>query len=194
MTKVAMADGHISQKERRAIHDFLTRQIRYQGDDLRYIDSLIEQTEKINPNLRQIAVSFRKMTNHESSLMILDICYQIAISDSFISEEEQHELKALASYLEITPYEHERIRYKYSNNDSQPSSTESKDAVTSNYSVLGINSSASNEEVKSAYRQMVSQYHPDKVSHLGKELIEFANQKFLEINKAYENIKKQRSF
>ena len=41
---------------------------------------------------------------------------------------------------------------------------------------------------------MAAQYHPDKVSHLGKELIGFAEKKFIMINKAYENIKKEKGF
>jgi DnaJ like chaperone protein len=60
--------------------------------------------------------------------------------------------------------------------------------------MLGVSKTASASEIKAAYKQMATQYHPDKVSHLGKELIDFAGKKFIEINKAYENIKKEKGF
>ena len=60
------------------------------------------------------------------------------------------------------------------------------------YKILGIDSSASDEEVKKAYREMAKKNHPDLVSNLGDEVREAAEKKFQEINGAYEAIKKQR--
>jgi len=52
--------------------------------------------------------------------------------------------------------------------------------------VLGVSPNASMKEIHSAYRKLVQQYHPDKVSHLGEEIQETARRKFLEIQSAYE--------
>ena len=41
---------------------------------------------------------------------------------------------------------------------------------------------------------MAKKYHPDKVSHLGEEFQKKANEKFQEVNKAYEKIKKEKGF
>jgi len=54
---------------------------------------------------------------------------------------------------------------------------------------LGLSSNASKEEVKTAYKKLMNEYHPDKVESLGVELRELAQKKSLEINKAYELIK-----
>lgn len=56
------------------------------------------------------------------------------------------------------------------------------------YEVLGIAPTAKKEEIQSAYRKLVSQYHPDKVAHLGKEFQELAERRFKEIQAAYEKI------
>ncbi|HOP48278.1 MAG TPA: DnaJ domain-containing protein [Desulfobacteraceae bacterium] len=56
------------------------------------------------------------------------------------------------------------------------------------FEVLGINRGASQEEIKKAYRELVNQYHPDKVSYLGKEFRELAEVRFKEINKAYQEL------
>jgi DnaJ-domain-containing protein 1 len=60
------------------------------------------------------------------------------------------------------------------------------------YAVLGISSSASNDEIEQAYRRRMSEYHPDRVANAAKEIRELAGQRAGEINGAYEEIKRQR--
>ena len=61
------------------------------------------------------------------------------------------------------------------------------------HDVLEVSPGASREEVSAAYRRLVQQYHPDKVSALGPELRELAEQRMKEINSAYESLKRQNS-
>lgn len=56
------------------------------------------------------------------------------------------------------------------------------------YAVLGLSPGASKREIHEAYRKLAQQYHPDKVSHLGKEFQELAARKFVEIQEAYETL------
>jgi DnaJ-domain-containing protein 1 len=58
------------------------------------------------------------------------------------------------------------------------------------YEVLGIPSSASGETIQSAYKARMNEYHPDKVAHLGEELQELAHRKALEIQQAYQQLRK----
>jgi DnaJ like chaperone protein len=60
------------------------------------------------------------------------------------------------------------------------------------YKALEIEPTASNDEVKKAYRRMAMKYHPDKVATAGEEIRQQATEKFRGINEAYEHIKKQR--
>ncbi len=54
------------------------------------------------------------------------------------------------------------------------------------YEVLQVTRGASKQEIKAAYLELIKQYHPDKVSHLGKEFQEIAKEKTQAINRAYE--------
>jgi uncharacterized membrane protein YkvA (DUF1232 family) len=57
------------------------------------------------------------------------------------------------------------------------------------YTVLGIDRSASDKDIQSAYRARMQEYHPDKVSHLGQELQKLAHAKSQEIQRAYQELK-----
>jgi DnaJ domain/Protein of unknown function (DUF1232) len=54
--------------------------------------------------------------------------------------------------------------------------------------VLGIERSASVEEIKHAYRELASKYHPDKLEHLGEEFKVLAEKRFKEIQQAYQEL------
>jgi DnaJ like chaperone protein len=58
------------------------------------------------------------------------------------------------------------------------------------HEILGIDSSASREEIQAAYRARMREYHPDKVAHLGEELQKVAHRKAVEIQQAYEQLRK----
>ncbi len=60
------------------------------------------------------------------------------------------------------------------------------------YEILGVSHDASMDEIKKAYHRKASKYHPDKVSHLGEEFQRLAEEKFKEINQAFETLKSQR--
>jgi DnaJ like chaperone protein len=183
MTKVAMADGHVSREEIQLIHNFFASKLGYRGEELQFIDGIIKETQRLNPDLLQICQAFRTTSNLETSMLLLDLTYQIASTDHEITKNELNTIDIIASQLGISEEDHRTIMNKYTHHSK-------KDY----YSVFGLEPGASPETIKKAYRVMASQYHPDKVSHLGKELIEFANKKFTEINMAYDELKKIKRF
>jgi len=89
-------------------------------------------------------------------------------------------IHTIARYLNINEHDYESIRAMFF-----------KDTL-SDYTILEVDPSASDSEVKKAYRKMATKYHPDKVGHLGKDLISLAEEKFKAVNDAYQNIKNER--
>ena len=61
------------------------------------------------------------------------------------------------------------------------------------YKILEIPLSATNEEVKKAFRKMATKFHPDKVAHLGEDHVQTAEDKFQKVQQAYDLIKENRN-
>lgn len=64
----------------------------------------------------------------------------------------------------------------------------SHEATNDPYEILGIKKSSSEEDIREAYKTLVAKYHPDKVSHLGREFQDLAHKKFIAIQKAYDEL------
>jgi DnaJ-class molecular chaperone len=58
------------------------------------------------------------------------------------------------------------------------------------YEILDVSPGASQEEIKAAFKQLAGKYHPDKVEHLGDEFKALAEEKFKQIQEAYQTLKK----
>lgn len=76
------------------------------------------------------------------------------------------------------------------NSQDQGHSRASENIYTDPYHILGLSKAATSEEIKKAYRTALSEYHPDKVEHLGGDIKKLAEEKTKQIQWAYQQIKK----
>ena len=60
------------------------------------------------------------------------------------------------------------------------------------YKILEIEKSATDSEIKKAYRNMAKKYHPDKLQHMDEAYQKGAQEKFNKVQEAYEQIQKER--
>ncbi len=66
--------------------------------------------------------------------------------------------------------------------------------INSYYTILEVEPTATNEEIKKSYRSLAIKHHPDKVGYLGDDVRKNAEQKFQKITEAYDKVKKERGF
>ena len=105
--------------------------------------------------------------------LLIQYLFGIAQADGLVSDSEMKVIQRISSYFRISSIEFEQIKSLFY-----------KD-VSSYYKVLGIDESASNDEVKKAYRKMAIRHHPDKFSQLGEEQQKASKNKFQKIQEAY---------
>ncbi len=101
---------------------------------------------------------------------------------------QKQKIQAGRQYFQYRQSAGRKQQQKYSQNKG--SRTDGNTRADDPYAFLGIRRSASQEEIKKAYRKLVLQYHPDKVAHLGDEFKALAEERFKQIQQAYQEITK----
>ncbi len=183
LTRFALLQGDGSGESVRIIHDFFIKNLGYGKADLEPVNRIIEETRKVRPHAQPLAEEYKKATQGHYPLLALALGYQICLTGGEISSALQGEINDIAKYLGVSPEDHNRLRKKYL-----------LDALKTPYSILGIKSSDSEETAKQAYRRLALKYHPDRVAHLGDEEVQEAHIRFLEIQKAYQELESMRGF
>jgi len=136
--------------------------------------------KKNDISTRQVCLQIRQHMTHASRLQLLHFLFNIAKADGSVSQAEMEVIRKISGYLYINNNDFESIKAMF------------YDSSSNAYKILEINKNASNEEVKKAYRRLVKKHHPDKLRHLGDELVKGAEDKFRKIQTAYEQIQKER--
>ena len=182
MTKLAMVKGHMTPREVETIYRFFVKNLNYSEKDLESINQVIRETCRVNPDLNPVILKYKSSAQSRYRSLLLVLSYQIALIENSLTAEVQECINELAGLLDISIEEHDRIRQKYS-----------LDVLVTPYTVLEVDSTATNDEIKKAYWRLASQCHPDKVAHMGGEQVEEAHLRFLEIQEAYQELEKKRS-
>lgn len=175
---VMKADGRVQKSELAIAKRFLVANFGEDGalEALQILKNLLEQ----DINETDVAMQVNQFMNYSAKLQLVHLLFDIAFSDGEIHPAEQAVLGRIASAFRISSADFESLKAPYFKN-SDP---------TWAYKTLEIEPTATEDEIKKAYRRMAMKFHPDKVHNLGEEMKKSANEKFRTINEAYETIKK----
>lgn len=175
---VMKADGKVLKSELDYVKKFMVHNFGEASatEAVRLLRDLLDQNIPVDEVCRQI----KQNMNYSARLQLLHFLFGIAIADGQVDANERQLIDYISRAMGLTDKDFESIQAMF------VPSTEG------DYKILEIETSATDEEVKKAYRRMAMKFHPDKVSHLGEDFQKAANEKFQSVNKAYENIKKER--
>jgi DnaJ like chaperone protein len=173
------ADGKVLKAELDYVKAFFANQFgsQFQKNQLQTLKQFLDAP---SIPLNQICSDIRTKMQPEVRIQLVHYLFGIAKADGDVSTSEMQQIEQIASMLGIPSMEFESVKNMFYRN------------VDSDYKILGIESSATDEEVKKAYRKMAVTFHPDKVASMGEEYQKGAKEKFQNIQEAYEGIKKRR--
>lgn len=198
MGHIAKADGQVSKSEielaKRVMDEMmLAKEMRQTAINL------FEQGKAEDFPLDDVLHQFRKECHRRRSLiqMFLEIQIQAALADGILDNQEETLLLHICGQIGVSRFDFQRIKIQLQAQSrfhqqgrhapNRPQQPNLEDA----YAVLGIDKSASDSEVKKAYRRLMSQHHPDKLVAKGlpESMMTIAKQKTQQTRKAYETIR-----
>ena len=176
---VMTADGKVLKSELNYVKTFFNQQFGPQFTQ-RHLQTLKHFLDSGNIPLQRICQDIRMRMQPEVRVQLLHYMFGIAKADNDVSTAEINVIRTISNMLGISNMDFESVKNMFYRN------------VDSDYKVLGVESTATDEEVKKAYRKMAVKFHPDKVAQMGEEYSKGAKEKFQKIQDAYEAIKKRR--
>lgn len=177
---VMKADGSVKKSELDYVKRFFLTNFGQERAE-KYI-LMLREILKQDIQVYDISQQIGRFMDYSSKLQLLHYLFGIASADGSTHENEIDIISVIAKYMGISSADFQSIKAMFVQD------------VDSAYKILGIDSNATDDEIKKAYREMAKKYHPDKVAYLGEDVRKSAEQKLQEVNEAYEKIKKQRGF
>ena len=176
---VIKADGQVNQRELDYVRQyFLSTYGKEKANAIfRTFNEVIKNREI---SAQRICTYLNQRTRYEVRLQLLHFLFGIAQADGAVSNLEIEKIKEIASYLRVGRNDFESIKAMF---------IKSADNA---YKILEIEKAVSDDEVKKAYRKMAKKYHPDKVITDNEAIKKGAEEKFKEVQRAYEQIQKER--
>ena len=189
---IIKADNKIMHSEMEFVRQFLRQnfgeQAVNQGQEilLKLFEIQKKQGIQVFRNtIHQSCTEIKHYMDVSQRLQLLNYLVIIAKVDGYVSPEEIKALKEVARHLGLTAKD---VDSRLNMESGARADSNIEDA----YKVLGISPTATDDEVKAAYRKMALKHHPDRVATLGEDIRKAAEKKFQDINDAKERIFKAR--
>ena len=182
---VIKSDGRIAKSELEYVKKFFIATFGTQKANkyFKIFNKLNKQS--LTSQLRPVCQQLTSSVNHSSRLQIIHFLFGVSASDNEIHHAEIDLIKKIAGYLNVNNYDFESIKSMFIDNGSSAN-------LDRWFRILEIDQSASDEEIKKAHRKMVIKYHPDKLQGVSNDIVKLAEEKFLLVQQAYEEIMKSR--
>ncbi len=206
---VMKADGNVRREELDYVKQFLRKN--YTEEKGKALLGMLRDLVKPETYIDVDAVcqQIKENTDYNTRYHMMDFLFALAVADNSYFPEENTVIRVIAGRLGINSRDYVSMFTRHVNSRFNSGGTSGSGHSGGSYGgsrsygstgstrkdpykVLGLSSSATDEEVKKAYRRLAMKYHPDKVEGMGEEVKKNAEAQFREINEAYEQIKTAR--
>jgi DnaJ like chaperone protein len=184
LAKLVKADGRVSKEEIDAVENFMVYDLNLNPESKRLATNIfhtaIDSPDNFNAFAGQFYSQFR--SQYQMLDLMIDILLRVSVADGTLSANEEKLILSAVRIFNFNDEKYRKLKSKYVKESNRY------------YAILGCDKNDSDEDIKKQYRKLVSDYHPDKIASKGlpEEFTKFANDKFREIQEAYEVIKKEK--
>ena len=184
--KMAKADGVVTKQEINIFDQFVKNELKLSTEERKIVAQIFNKAKNSPEDPMSFARQFREMIGYQPEVLqtMVHLLFRIAVADGYYHPAEEKFIRQVAEIFGLSHTEFEQIRALFVKVNHKA------------YQILGLTPEASVQEIKTAYKKLVNQYHPDRLMSKGipEDFIQLANEKMIEINAAYEQIRKERGF
>ena len=184
LAKLSRADGQITRDEIDTINRFMLQDLNLDPQSRMVAMNIFNAAVESPNSFEDFATQFFSHFQDQPQLleMMVDILLRVSIADGTINTVEERLILSAVRIFNFSDTYYQSLKQKYVRPNDRY------------YAVLGVTKSDSDDKIKSRYRKLVMEYHPDKIVSKGlpEEFTRFAEEKFRDIQQAYDEIKKER--
>jgi DnaJ like chaperone protein len=173
--EVARADAPPVQLEIRVIREFFEHRLQFDEaamDEVR--DALKAAIASLPGDVEAMTTRARALVKPQLRVEVVRSLYDVGMVDGELQRSEQDVLKRIVGAFNLSDEQLQQV------------TTEFFGKGDANYATLGVGADATDDEVKSAYRKLAAEHHPDRSTDGG--------EKFRQIKDAYEALRRLRGF
>ena len=179
--EVARVDAAPVQMEIRVIREFFEQRLQFDDIAMKAVQAALKDAIAApEQDIEFLTARARTAVKPSIRVEVVRSLYDLGLVDGQLTRSEQDMLKRIVWLFNLSDEQLQQITAEYFGKGDK------------SYELLGLTTAATDEEVKSAFRKLAAENHPDRAASLGPAEAAKASERFREIKEAYEEIKKLR--
>jgi DnaJ like chaperone protein len=183
--KLAKVDGAVTREEIEVIENFL-KHLNIPEQQKQFAKQIFREAKSSPYSIEDFAAQLYQINQHQPTILLsfMDLLFKLVSADGSMHPSEESALYRIKEIFRISDRQFDSIKANYF-----------KD-VDKYLKTLNCTKESSNEEIKSNYKKLVKDFHPDTIISKGlpEEFTQFATKRFQEIQEAYEKVRQERGF
>jgi DnaJ like chaperone protein len=184
LVRLAELDGGLDRREVSAIRQFFQRDLGYRDEQLLWIRDLIKESRRRTDSVESICAQIRANFMLQERVIVLQVLARVANADGTVTDAERRFIEHVAAHLGLQAFVG-----GFGFGGGRPGAAPAPDRTAEALATLGLSRGATPEQIKTAWRALSKENHPDRVAHLGEEFRRLAEERMRKINAAYETLK-----
>ncbi len=183
--KLSKADGVVTREEISVVQEFIDG-LPMEAREKLFARQIFNEAKHSPYSIEDFAAQLYQTTRNQPAVLMsfFDLLFKIAAADGTLHPAEESALRSIQRVFQLSDRQYDDVKAVY----FQETDTY--------YKVLNSTPASTNEEIKSNYRKLIKEFHPDTIVSKGlpEEFIDFAEKRFREIHESYEKIRQERNF
>jgi DnaJ like chaperone protein len=183
--KLAKIDGVVTGDEIVVVENFINN-LHIAEREKQFAKQVFNEAKNSRYSIEDFAIQLYQTSKQQPTILLsfISLLFQVAAADGKFHPAEEAALRRIKDIFGISDHQFNNIKGGYFN------------ALDVHYKILNCTPESSNEEIKSSYKKLVKDFHPDTIVSKGlpEEFMDFATKRFREIQQAYEKIQQERNF